>query len=218
MRRIKYKAFTIIELLVVLVIIGIFSAIAYPNVSSWIANREVEKEVYGLVAFINEKKSEVLSEKYGLVQLDIDQNTAKNLKINVAYMSMERFLQHCKNVNSAHPCRVKHSCNIKKAYHHFTTYEELTPYENKNLTWSATTLRMCITKDGSVYGNLRDENDKATGEGVDRLVLCQITNTNCKINSKDKNRYKITWNRFTNIKIYKYNEKKDDFIAQDEKI
>ena len=56
MRRIKYKAFTIIELLVVLVIIGIFSAIAYPNVSSWIADREVRKEVYDVVNLINERK------------------------------------------------------------------------------------------------------------------------------------------------------------------
>ena len=61
MRRIKHKAFTIIELLVVLVLIGIFSAIVYPNVSSWIIDREVKKEVYDVVNLINERKSEVMN-------------------------------------------------------------------------------------------------------------------------------------------------------------
>jgi len=37
----KIKAFTILELLVVLAVLGVFSAIAYPNISSWITDREV---------------------------------------------------------------------------------------------------------------------------------------------------------------------------------
>ena len=32
----KKNAFTILELLVVLAVIGVFSAIAYPNISNWI--------------------------------------------------------------------------------------------------------------------------------------------------------------------------------------
>ena len=69
MRRKNHKGFTIIELLVVIVMIGIFSAIAYPNVSSWIADREVRKEVYDVVNLINERKSEVMNGKYGMVQI-----------------------------------------------------------------------------------------------------------------------------------------------------
>ena len=40
------KAFTLLELLVVIAIIGIFATFAYPNISKWIADREVRKEVY----------------------------------------------------------------------------------------------------------------------------------------------------------------------------
>ena len=40
------KGFTILELLVVLAVMGVFTAIAYPNISSWITDREVKKEVY----------------------------------------------------------------------------------------------------------------------------------------------------------------------------
>ena len=52
----KKNAFTILELLVVLAVIGVFSAFAYPNISNWINDRNVKKEVYDVVSFVKEKK------------------------------------------------------------------------------------------------------------------------------------------------------------------
>ena len=52
------KAFTLLELLVVIAILGIFTVVAYPNISKWIADREVRKEVYETVEFIKERKLE----------------------------------------------------------------------------------------------------------------------------------------------------------------
>ena len=63
------KAFTIIELLVVLAVIGVFAGIAYPNISNWITDRNVKKEVYETVTFIKERKAEVTSGKYGICLL-----------------------------------------------------------------------------------------------------------------------------------------------------
>ena len=65
------KGFTILELLVVLVVLGVFSAVAYPNISKWITDREVKKEVYDVISFIKERKSEVTSGKYGMTQLKL---------------------------------------------------------------------------------------------------------------------------------------------------
>ena len=39
----KKNAFTILELLVVLAVMGVFTAIAYPNISNWICRPECEK-------------------------------------------------------------------------------------------------------------------------------------------------------------------------------
>ena len=50
------KAFSIIELLVVLAVIGVFVGIAYPNISNWITDRNVKKEVYETVTFIKERR------------------------------------------------------------------------------------------------------------------------------------------------------------------
>ena len=68
------KGFTILELLVVLAVMGVFTAIAYPNISSWITDREVKKEVYETVAFIKERKAEVTSGKYGMTQIVLKPN------------------------------------------------------------------------------------------------------------------------------------------------
>ena len=50
------KGFTIIELLVVLAVIGVFSAFAYPNISNWIEDRNIKKEITELETFIKEMK------------------------------------------------------------------------------------------------------------------------------------------------------------------
>ena len=81
------KAFTLLELLVVIGILGIFTVIAYPNISKWIADREVRKEVYETVEFIKERKSEVESGKYGMVQVLL------NDQLEVFTMSPEKFIK-----------------------------------------------------------------------------------------------------------------------------
>ena len=81
------KGFTILELLVVLAVMGVFTLVAYPNISKWITDREVKKEVYEIVEFIKERKSEVESGKYGMTQIIL------NRQLQVATMSLEKFFQ-----------------------------------------------------------------------------------------------------------------------------
>ena len=66
------NAFTLLELLVVIAILGVFSVIAYPNVTKWITDREVKKEVYDFVAEINEMKSKVSNGEYALAMVFFD--------------------------------------------------------------------------------------------------------------------------------------------------
>ena len=63
------KGFTLLELLVVIAILGVFTVIAYPNVTKWITDREVKKEVYDFVAEINEMKSKVSNGEYALAMI-----------------------------------------------------------------------------------------------------------------------------------------------------
>ena len=47
----KNKAFSIIELLVVLAILGIIAFFSYPAIQNWVADREVKKEVLDFVEY-----------------------------------------------------------------------------------------------------------------------------------------------------------------------
>ena len=49
----QQKAFTLIEILVVVIVLGVFAAIAYPNVIKWITEREVKAEVYKTINFLH---------------------------------------------------------------------------------------------------------------------------------------------------------------------
>ena len=59
----KHKGFSLVELLLVILLIGITSTIAIPNINDWITDRKVKKEVIELAAYINEKKDEVNQKK-----------------------------------------------------------------------------------------------------------------------------------------------------------
>ena len=54
--KIKKNAFTILELLVVLAVIGVFSVVAYPKISNWIDDRNVKKEVFETVLLLKKEK------------------------------------------------------------------------------------------------------------------------------------------------------------------
>jgi|TARA_B100000959_G_scaffold173705_1_gene181838 prepilin-type N-terminal cleavage/methylation domain-containing protein len=228
MRRIKYKAFTIIELLVVLAIIGIFSAIAYPNVSSWITDREVKKEVYDVVNLINERKSDVMNGKYGMVQIRLKPG------VEIYNMSQDHFFNTYKNITSNNKFKTNKICDYQWRGRGMSTLVRdrtaemslsVNSKESKVYAWQQAEAVMCITKEGiikfsSSYSGEKNlsEQDPNSGERIEYFIFCSKTNTTqrtCKRNIKKDYQYKITWNRIINqIKVYKY-RKDDEWVLID---
>ena len=103
--KVKKKGFTLIELLVVLAVMGVFTAIAYPNIMNWITDREVKKEVYETVTFIKERKAEVTSGKYGMTQLHLKPN------LEVYTMSPENFTNTYHSVSSNNSYKTNKQCD-----------------------------------------------------------------------------------------------------------
>jgi len=224
----KKNAFTILELLVVLVVMGVFTAIAYPNISNWIADRNVKKEVYETVAFIKERKAEVTSGKYGMVQVLL------NDQLEVFTMSPEKFFQIYKGFSSpysshkqAFTCGFSDTAGFtiesKYSSHDFgvnasNSNVNVYPSAYHNLMRSA----ICITKDGSIAYYRPNQNfqvnDEATGKKVDAFVFCSKSNTSdnsCNYISNDDYRYMITLDRFQNIKVFKYSKNKIKWMKID---
>ena len=71
------KGLNILELLVVLVIVGLISALAFPNISSWTKERETRNAVQKIKALMTNINSQVQRGKYGFVQVII-QDTKDN--------------------------------------------------------------------------------------------------------------------------------------------
>ena len=218
----KSRGFTIIELLVVLAVMGVFTAIAYPNIMNWITDREVKKEVYETVTFIKERKAEVTSGKYGMVQVLL------NDQLEVFTMSPEKFSDIYKDFSSPYPThKQNYTCGFSDTAG-FTIESKYSSHDfgvnasnsNVNVYPSAyhnpMRTAICITKDGSIKYDKQNQNfqidDNATGKKVDAFVFCSKSNTQdswCNYNSNYDFRYMITLDSFQNIKIFKYNKSKN---------
>ena len=222
------KAFSIIELLVVLAVIGVFVGIAYPNISNWITDRNVKKEVYETVTFIKERKAEVTSGKYGMTQVLL------NRQLQVFTMSPEKFSDIYKDFSSPYPShKQNYTCGFSNTAG-FTIESKYASHDfgvnasnsNVNVYPSAyhnpMRTAICITKDGSIDYYRQNQNfqinDDATGKKVDAFVFCSKSNTKdswCNYNSNYDFRYMITLDRFQNIKIFKYNKSKNKWMKID---
>ena len=225
----KSKAFTIFELLVVLAVIGVFAVIAYPNISNWIADRNVKKEAYEVITYLKERKSEVQTGQYGMLQV------VMNWRVHTLKMTNEDFFKEYKDISTNSSYKTNRTCGHQKP-NSFRSDASLNlelgsgnPDSNVNVYPSTShpsprnASVICITKDGSItYDNNRPKNvnekDEATGKWVDYFLLCSKTNStmqSCKTGAKFDHMYKITWDRFVNIKLYKYNKNKNEWIKID---
>ena len=219
---IKNRAFTILELLVVLAVIGVFSAIAYPNVSGWIADRNVKNAAFETVAFVKDRKSEVTSGKYGMTQILF------NRQLQVFTMSPDKFTEIYKSNNSPFSSlKQNYTCGFgdTAGFTRQNQYdkEDFGPYVQESdvhiypSAWhNPTRTAVCITKDGSISYYRPNQNgrikDQSTGQMVDLFLFCSKSNStekSCKYNSNLEYRYMITLDRFQNMKVFRYNKNKN---------
>ena len=219
---IKNRAFTILELLVVLAVIGVFSAIAYPNVTGWIADRNVKNVAFETVAFVKDRKSEVTSGKYGMTQILF------NRQLEVFTMSPTKFIEIYKSTNSPFSShKQNYTCGFgdTAGFTRQNQYgkEDFGPYVQESdvhiypSAWhNPMRTAVCITKDGSISYYRPNQNgrikDQSTGQMVDFFLFCSKSNSterSCKYNSNLEYRYMITLDRFQNMKVFRYNKNKN---------
>ena len=222
----KLSGFTLLELLVVLAVLGVFSVIAYPNISSWITDREVKGEVYETVSFIKERKAEVTNGKYGMIQIALKPN------IEVYTMSPQNFFNTYQDISSNSTYKSNRQCDYGYRQSGFqrnrsletlklsVSNNESVVHVYPNAAHNPTGTFLCITKDGSIkFMRLRKtDRDPATNQNVDMFVFCSKSNTNqntCKFDANFDHMYKLNIDSFMNIKVYKKNRNKNSWIKID---
>jgi len=221
------KGFTIIELLVVLAVIGVFVSFTYPNISNWIKDREVKKEVYDVVTFIKEKKLMVTNDKYGMIQLQLWAD------LGVYTMSKIEFINIYRSISSTNSLKRNNQCSYGSSRSSGfvrnqnletlklgTSSNDSNVHIYPNVTQNPTRTILCLTKDNSIsfiWGN-KTERDAETGKTVDIFIFCSKSNStqySCKYSANLDHMYKITISKNIKMKIYKKNKSKNSWVKID---
>ena len=220
------RGFTIIEILVVIVIIIIFVFIAWPNITNWATDREVKKEVYSLVEYIEKKKAEVASGQYAMAWIRISGTTGlsqawimsnsewnEQMKIPAPARTAQNNLSRYNNKSILNHSR---ACG-SSARNYSNAGTQLYTTSSDTFEWSSkvTSSRkhLCIARDGMISTDGENQNGIP---GKTWLIICSTKNTGpdysklCYWN-RDKldYRYVIQINTGLKINVYKYNLKKD---------
>ncbi|MDA1136898.1 MAG: prepilin-type N-terminal cleavage/methylation domain-containing protein [Proteobacteria bacterium] len=213
------KGFTILEIFVVLAIIGFFAVFAYPKISNTIKDRNVKSETNKFIAEIEQMKSKVTSGEYALAMGWFTEITKNNVRLQTAmlkkyYMNREDFAQNYPISNMASGAKGYYNCDYNTRNQKYQFIDDVISKEVRH--WPNTWL--CISKDGTkgLYGGRNPEtNQKRT---LGRVIFCHVSNTTdsggsnrCNDTNKNDYRYMVTWDVFTNLKVYRFNMKKNQW-------
>ena len=221
------KAFTILELLVVIAIIAIMSIFGYPKVDQWLTEREVRKEVYRLVDYINSKKSDTLSGKYAMSYIWISDKPASGrskayemsneewgIQMKVPAPSRTRPNNNGRSILNQRYCPGSVTGYISADTQRYTESSDIFEWSS-DVTSSRK--HLCIDKNGIINTDGETQNGIA---GKVWMIVCSTSNTGdnnkrCYWN-KDKldYRYILKVNPGTNIQVFKYNLASDQWILQ----
>ena len=207
------KGFTILEVIVVLCIVGIISAISYPALDSWNKGREVKADMLKAVGIFDNINSQVQRGLYSFVQILIISSDNK-LEIISRGMSADTLGDQISNDNFRVPANRCDPDNddIWDDDGRTTQRPEVGRVEFKNITTDFTgNEAVCFSKDGRWYSTsdhfVGTNSLELNGEGGfcdDHLD----PDDEKAVEIGPQCEYRIAWSRFGNIKLEKWNERK----------
>ena len=187
----KIKGFTVVELLVVLILVGILSAVAYPNFSEWNKERNVRAEVDRINALIRNVFTQTERGSLAYVQVYFS-STAKNLIVEGRGLTMSTLAGKINDGNDSWNSDSRTSgdrCSDSISY--WDTHKADASAEIKNLVYSiklehVTTpftenAAICFSRNGKFYEG-DDIVIAKSGTPVDFIFLCsRERSANCNI-------------------------------------
>jgi len=208
------KGFTILELLVVIVIISVVSAAAYPNFSSWRKERQVRAAAVEIKNLFTNISSQVQRGMYTFVQVHVEEDvTNQILTITSKGMHMDTMLTRARTEDGWGGADMEITCNQTQPWDDQGSPTN-TKLEVAQLVYDNITIDLldednpegtvCFSKDGRYYSS--------TGElEFPFFYICGRSSTNktCNMNGDAPGVgldtvFKINWSRFANITLKKW--------------
>ena len=218
------KGFNILELLVVIVIISVVSAAAYPNFSSWRKERELRGAAEEIKNLFSNISSQVQRGLYAFVQVDVKEDAIdKTLTITSKGMRMDTLMATARETTNW-------TTDMKIRCNHTQTWDDEGGPDNKKLEvaqliYDKVTINfddmvfrgtVCFSKDGTYYS-------ATDGLAIDPFFyICRrsATNARCEVSALQvpdeelDNVFAINWSRFGNITLEKWSEAKEEWVLQ----
>ncbi|MDA7445785.1 prepilin-type N-terminal cleavage/methylation domain-containing protein [Candidatus Pelagibacter ubique] len=236
----KIKGFNVLELIIVIAIIGVLSAVAYPNFSDWRKDRETRNSVVKIKSLIEGINAQVQRGQYAFVQVDVEEDKEDDgLIVTSKGMKPKTLATLLNNGESGWWVRPNERCNIvDEAYWD----EDPDPDRNQIIdldkievrqivldnvatTWRDKIGAVCFGKNDQWYSG-NGELVSSSGDDVivdSYLFICNRSNTRsqCDIDNvtgepttEHDHLYVIEWSRFGNIKLEKWNKRDAEWIEQ----
>ncbi len=210
------KGFTLLELLVVVVIVLIVSAMAYPNFSSWRTDREVRMAAEKVASMITGIITQTQRGSFPYVQFSVNITGGVTNKLFLTKGMSQKTLSNTKNAGNTVNCDIVnagvwdnhkvHSAEAEVAVH------------------TATSGSVCFSKDAGHYGLNgsfpSNKNINLSGRTTaNYIIICDLlqmdysvdppvsrigANGQCDLSQLQKPAYLVEWTRFGGITLYKW--------------
>ena len=222
----KTKGFNILELIVVLLIVGIVSALGYPEITKWRKDREVKSFAIATKTLIEGIVAQVQRGQYAFVQVRVDEtgetqdpNSDRVLTITSKGMKPETLANFLNDRASAWRTNAAGRCNIEDPDYWDADggTDDLIEVRSIDVVNLATTFRggtgaVCFGKNDQWFSGAGTLAVGGIPDGA--LFICEIgvgRNT-CDVNDEGspttgvvhKYLYSIEWSRFGNVVLERW--------------
>ena len=237
----KIKGFSLLELLVVVVIIGVISGVGYPKFNEWRIDRETRSSVIKIKSLFDGINAQVKRGQYAFVQVHIKEES-DSLHVTSKGMKPAKLASLINDSTSTWWSDINGRCNTDE-----DAYWDDDPHQGRNsievrqivldniaTTWTKKTVAVCFGKNErwfsatSNFTSSPPPPKEEEGGGLsmqsmlnspsNQLIVCRRTSSQSQCDQADpsasEQSFKIEWSSFGNVKLEKWDKRSGGWALQ----